>query len=112
MSALSTVLTPRFTSFNQRVKAVIQQLVGTSRVHRRSDWFINGTGNLAVRADIVPTADGFHGWLTFREGWYEGSYVYSRRLIAFPGGKIRSQKAWRLACQQAEHLAHLRYRFR
>lgn len=74
-----------------------------------SSWFINVPGNFAVRSHIIKTKRGLRAWLTVRNGSH-GKYVYSYLPVEVPEN-IGLRKAYRKVCQQAEHLAWLRYRF-
>lgn len=111
MSVLPDSFHPRLNSFHQCGKKIIQRITEASRLSRRSAWFINRSGNFAVRAHVVSTTQGLRIWLTFRRGWHSGEYIYSHCPVFCTEGKVRRWKAYRLACQQAEHLAHFRYRF-
>ncbi|MNI74104.1 hypothetical protein D3C73_1301690 [compost metagenome] len=107
-SSISSDLSP----IQQRVMSVIQRIRSLMTPPHVSDWYVNATGNFAVRAQVVCGDDGtVRARLTLRQGWYNNAYSYSSLQIELPGQANKRQKAFRLACQQAEHLTKLRYRF-
>jgi len=106
MSVFTSSVVPDFFSILQRVKSAVQ------RIPLHTDWFVNASGNFAVRAYVVCCDDGsVIALLTLRNGWYKGGYTYDHTEVALPCRHTERRRAYRLACQHAEHLARLRYRF-
>lgn len=110
MSEFSGLPFPHLIHWRYRLKTVIQPITWGRCLPHDSNWFINISGNFAVRAHVVTTEKGLRVWLTLRRGWHSGEYVYSRLAVPVPEN-VGWRKAYRLACRQAEHLAHFRYRF-
>lgn len=99
-----------FSLVMRRTISVIQRIHSLIIPPRFSDWYVNATGYFAVRAHVLSTEKGLRIWLTLRRGWHSGEYVYSRLAVPVPEN-AGWRKAYRIACRQAEHLAHFRYRF-
>ena len=110
MSELSGLPLPHIVHWPYRLKTVIQRITRSRRLPDDSNWFTNVSGNFAVRAHVVTSEKNLRVWLTLRRGWHSGEYVYSRLAVQVPEN-TGWRKAYRLACRQAEHLAHFRYRF-
>ncbi len=110
MSVFTSSVVPDFFSTLHRVKSAVQRIPFRMAPPRFTDWYVNAAGNFAVRAHVASTEKGLRVWLTLRRGWHSGEYVYSRLAVPVPEN-VGRRKAYRLACRQAEHLAHFRYRF-
>lgn len=112
MSAFTSSVVPDFISTLHRVITTVQRISFRMAPPRFTDWYVNAAGNFAVRAHVTCSDDGsVNAVLTFRKGWYKGEYTYVSTHVALPCKHTERRKAYRLACQQAEHLARLRYRF-
>ncbi|ADE63239.1 hypothetical protein GC330_00380 [Yersinia pestis] len=106
MSVFTFSVVPEFFSILQRVKSAVQ------RIPLHTDWFVNASGNFAVRAHVICSNDGsVSALLTLRKGWYKGEYTYASTHVVLSCKHTERRKAYRLASQHAEHLARLRYRF-
>jgi hypothetical protein len=101
---------PHIVHWPYRLKTVIQRIIRGRRLPYDSNWFTNVSGNFAARAHVESTEKGPRVWLTLRRGQHSGEYVYSRLAVPVPEN-TGWRKACLVACLQAEHLAHLRYRF-
>lgn len=110
MSEASGLSFPYVIHWRYRLTTIFQRIIRGRRLPYDSNWFTNVSGNFAVQAHAASTAKGLQVWLTLRRGWHSGEYVYSRLAVPVPENAGR-RKAYRLACRQAEHLAHFRYRF-
>ena len=112
MSVFTSSVVPDFFSTLHRVKSAVQRIPFRMAPPRFTDWYVNAAGNFAVRAYVVCCDDGsVIALLTLRNGWYKGGYTYDHTKVALPCRHTERRRAYRLACQHAEHLARLRYRF-
>lgn len=114
MSVISSAVFPEhlLTQLQQSVDAVVRRLKSFIYLHRNSSWYVNGSGNYAVRAHISSVKDqGVNVFLTVRTGCHRAEYVFHRLPVSFPEGITGRRNAYLYACRQAQHLAHLRYRF-
>ncbi|EKS7762260.1 hypothetical protein [Edwardsiella ictaluri] len=110
MSEVSDLSFSHIIHWCYRLTTIIQRIIRGRALSYDSNWFTNASGNFAVRAHVASTEKGLRVWLTLRRGWHSGEYVYSRLAVPVPEN-AGWRKAYRLACRQAEHLAHFRYRF-
>lgn len=112
MSVFTSSAVPDFISTLHRVISAVQRIPFRMALPRFTDWYVNAAGNFAVRAHVTCSDEGaVNAVLTLRKGWYNGEYTYASTRVALPCKHTERRKAYRLACQQAEHLARLRYRF-
>ncbi|EIL4051350.1 hypothetical protein NEE94_002188 [Salmonella enterica] len=114
MSVISSAVFPEhlLTQLQQSADAVVRRLRSFIYLHRNSSWYVNGSGNYAVRAHISYVKDqGVNVFLTVRTGCHRAEYVFHRLPVSFPEGITGRRNAYLYACRQAQHLAHLRYRF-
>ncbi|EFH8165170.1 MULTISPECIES: hypothetical protein [Enterobacterales] len=114
MSVISSAIFPEhlLTQLQQSADAAVRKLKSFIYLHRNSSWYVNGSGNYAVRAHISSVKDqGVNVFLTVRTGCHRAEYVFHRLPVSFPEGITGRRNAYRHACRQAQHLAHLRYRF-
>lgn len=107
----SSVETDSFPTKRRR-RSFVEKITALMAPPRFSKWYVNETGNFAVRAHVICGRDRlFRAVLTIRRGCYKAEYIYSQVQIVLPCDRSERRKAFRLACRQAEHLARLRYRF-
>ena len=114
MSVISSAIFPEhlLTQLQQSADAAVRKLKSFIYLHRNSSWYVNGSGNYAVRAHISSDKDqGVNVFLTVRTGCHRAEYVFHSLPVSFPEGITGRRNAYRHACRQAQHLAHLRYRF-
>ena len=114
MSVISFAVFPEhlLTQLQQSADAAVRRLKSFIYLHRNSSWYVNGSGNYAVRAHITAVKhQGVNVFLTVRTGCHRAEYVFHRLPVSFPEGITGRRNAYRHACRQAQHLAHLRYRF-
>ncbi|ELS2657094.1 hypothetical protein QPO66_001606 [Salmonella enterica] len=114
MSVISSAIFPEhlLTQLQQSADAAVRKLKSFIYLNRNSSWYVNGSGNYAVRAHISSVKDqGVNVFLTVRTGCHRAEYVFHRLPVSFPEGITGRRNAYRHACRQAQHLAHLRYRF-
>lgn len=114
MSVISSAVFPEhlFTQLQQSADAAARRLKSFIYLHRNSGWYFNGSVNYAVRAHITSVKDqGVKVFLTVRTGCHRAEFVFHRLQVSFPKGITGRRNAYRHACRQAQHLAHLRYRF-
>ena len=119
----------RLTPFFQRLRQRLCYPV--SRVHTQhpwsspqlrhlycTPWFVNATGNLAVRACIVSIDGSLRHCFEFREGshsreyrfWFEALPLSVLRFNAFTG-RISDRRTLSAASRMAAQLTSFRYRF-
>lgn len=116
MTAFSTTVFPEnvLTQLHQYADAITHRIKSLIYMRRSSCWYVNSTGNYAVCAHITSDKNAhFRAYLTVRTGCYQAAYVYNTLPISLPkeiSGRGRRQ-TFLFACRQAEHMAHLRYRF-
>ncbi|WP_187394383.1 hypothetical protein [Citrobacter freundii complex sp. CFNIH2] len=114
MSVISSAVFPEhlLTQFQQSADAAVRRLKSLFYLRRNSVWYVNGSGNCAVRAHITSVkGQGSRVFLTVRTGCHRAEYVFHRLPVSFPEGMTGRRNAYHYACRQAQHLAHLRYRF-
>ncbi len=112
MSFFTSSVVPDFISTLHRVISAVQRIPFRIAPPWFTDWYVNAAGNFAVRAHVTCSDDGsVNAVLTLRKGWYNGEYTYTSTRVVLPCKHTERRKAYQLACQQAEHLARLRYRF-
>ncbi len=114
MPVISSAVFPEYllTQLQQSADAAVRRLKSFFYLHRSSGWYVNGSGNYAVRAHITSVKDqGFRVFLTVRRGCHRAEYVFHRLPVSSPEGITGRRNAYLYACRQARHLAHLRYRF-
>lgn len=114
MSVISSAVFPEhlLTQLQQSADVAVRRLKSLFYLQRNSGWYVNGSGNYAVRAHITSVRDqGVTVFLTVRTGCHRAEYVFHRLPVSYPEGITGRRNAYRYACRQAQHLAHLRYRF-
>ena len=114
MSVISSAIFPEhiLTQLQQSADAAVRKLKSFIYLHRNSNWYVNGSGNYAVRAHITTGKDqGVNVFLTVRTGCHRAGYVFHRLSVSFPEGITGRRNTYLYACRQVQHLAHLRYRF-
>ena len=114
MSVISSAAFPEhlLTQLQQSAGAAVRRLKSLFYLHRNSGWYVNGSGNYAVRAHITSVRDqGVTVFLTIRTGCHRAEYVFHRLPVSFPEGITGRRNVYRYACRLTNHLAHLRYRF-
>jgi len=114
MSVISSAVSPEYllTQLQQSADAAVRRLKSFFYLHRNSGWYVNDSGNYAVRAHITSVrGQAVTVFLTVRTGCHRAEYVFHRLPVSFPEGITGRRNAHLYACRQAQHMAHLRYRF-
>ena len=104
MSVISSVVFPEhlLTQLQQSADAAVRRLKSFFYLRRNSGWYVNGSGNYAVRAHITSVKDqGVRVFLTVRTGCHRAEYVFHRLSVTFPEGITGRRNAYLYACRQA-----------
>lgn len=94
MSVISSAVFPEhlLTQLQQSADAVVRRLKSFIYLHRNSSWYVNGSGNYAVRAHISSVKDqGVNVFLTVRTGCHRAEYVFHRLPVSFPEGILMTE---------------------
>ncbi len=76
-----------------------------------SFWYVNQRGDFATRACVRRRHGELMAYVEIRHGFHAGEYRYERLAVSPDISLYRSRRVFLHLCQQAEHLAQLRYRF-
>ncbi len=102
MSVISSAVFPEhlLTQLQQSADAAVRRLKSFIYLHRNSSWYVNGSGNYAVRAHISSVKDqGVNVFLTVRTGCHRAEYVFHRLPVSFPEGITGRRNAYLYACR-------------